>query len=462
MQNFALQNLLNAKKRLVEMSAVLAQARRELDGVIQERGLEAARPLHDILEKQRGAFLALLQDCRRWLLELDHNAAEPTKQLCSILSRFPTMAPDYSPLQSATEKLLAQYPDEADESLAPLGHLANSVKLGYYPTDPLHVEWIRSALSFPSPDIRVNLFDPCCGEGDALRQLGNGEYARTYGAELDEERAQRAGDKLDCVALGSFFSSHIAKNAFHLVFLNPPYLSVRVDTRTREEKRFLMEAYSCCMQDGILVYIIPFYRMTPDIAQILAENFNELSVYRFCGPEFKRFRQIAVIGRRTGWHLARKKAEWLLKCADDVSALPKLSDIGRDMYALPSKASDVKPFHGEIFNEYELYRQLQASTALRKLYSTDTTLRQEDKQRPLLPLNAGQIGLIGGSGLLDGRIECEVPHIIRGVMERETIVEVSVSRRDKEGNTQALLQTETQTNKLVFNILTQNGFVSLS
>lgn len=459
MRNLALENLIYARKQLAESSAALVQMRGELDEVMRKSGLEAARPLHDILVRQRDAFLTLLQDCRRWLLEIDHEAAEPIKQLCSILDRFPVMAADYMPLQNAVAKILAQFPEEA-ETLAGLGHLANSVKMGYYPTDPRHVEWIRNALTFPDSDVRVNLFDPCCGEGLALRQLGHGASARTYGAELDENRARCAGDNLDCVALGSFFSSHIAKNAFHLVFLNPPYLSVAMEKRIREEKRFLMEAYSCCMPGGVLVYIIPFYRLTPDIAQILAENFDALSIYRFSGPEFKKFRQIAVIGRRTVWHEDHEKTAWLLKCADDVSTLPELSEIGKNKYALPAKAADVKPFHGEVFNEYELYRQLQESPSLRKLYSGDSVVRRD--KRPLLPLNAGQIGLIGGSGLLDGRVECEVPHIIRGVIERETITEVSVTRRDKKGNAKTLLQTETNTNKLVFNILTQNGFVSLA
>ena len=36
----------------------------------------------------------------------------------------------------------------------------------------------------------------------------------------------------------------------------------------------------------------------PDIARILCDNFEWLSVYKFCGKEFQRFRQVAVLGIR--------------------------------------------------------------------------------------------------------------------------------------------------------------------
>ena len=35
-------------------------------------------------------------------------------------------------------------------------------------------------------------------------------------------------------------------------------------------------------------------------------------------------------------------------------------------------------------------------------------------KRPLLPLSISQIGLIGGSGMINGLIACDTPHIIKG------------------------------------------------
>lgn len=77
------------------------------------------------------------------------------------------------------------------------------------------------------PDgVTTNLFDPCCGCGKALRQLAQGNNCYAYGVELDESRAEEAQTRLHRVGFGSFFYSRISHEAFHLLFLNPPYLSV--------------------------------------------------------------------------------------------------------------------------------------------------------------------------------------------------------------------------------------------
>ena len=66
----------------------------------------------------------------------------------------------------------------------------------------------------------------------------------------------------------------------------------------RDEKRFLVNGLCHLMQGGQLVYIIPYYRLTADIARILCNNVERLSVCKFCGKEFQRFRQVAVLGIR--------------------------------------------------------------------------------------------------------------------------------------------------------------------
>ena len=36
------------------------------------------------------------------------------------------------------------------------------------------------------------------------------------------------------------------------------------------------------------------------------------------------------------------------------------------------------------------------------------------EKRPPLPLTIGQIGLVGGSSLINGLIECDAPHVLKG------------------------------------------------
>ena len=73
----------------------------------------------------------------------------------------------------------------------------------------------------------------------------------TYGAELDDSRAEAAQEQLDHVAMGSYYYARISRSAFHLLFLNPPYLQLYGGARS--EKRFLGESYDHLMMGGMLV-----------------------------------------------------------------------------------------------------------------------------------------------------------------------------------------------------------------
>ena len=166
----------------------------------------------------------------------------------------------------------------------------NRVKMGYFPTDEKHVAMIKSMLVFPKT--RVNILDPCCGCGTAMKILTDNENTATFGTELDKCRAELAEENIQRVGYGSFFYSRISNRAFHSLFLNPPYMSVIKEGggSGRSERTFLLESLKYLMLGGILVYIIPYYRLTEDICQILAENFDEISVSKFLDYEFKKFK----------------------------------------------------------------------------------------------------------------------------------------------------------------------------
>jgi len=230
-------------------------------------------------------------------------------------------------------------------------------------------------IQFPE-GVTTNLLDPCCGCGKALRQLAQGNNCFTYGVELDEHRAEEAQTRLHRVGLGSFFHSRISREAFHLLLLNPPYLSVMAEggSRVRHEKRFLVESIDHLTIGGLLVYIIPYYRLTADICRVLSDNFDKLSVWRFTDSEFKRFRQIAVLGLRRKRQDDPAKAEELEKLAFAPQSIPCVSKIPEDCYALPGLPLKVQTFKGEKFNEKELERQLVQSDSLRRMISARSAL----------------------------------------------------------------------------------------
>ena len=378
-----------------------------------------------------------------------------TAQLCMAADAFPARTGDMGRLTKALAdwldylRPLLPEPENRTVDAAIVGRQMNSIRLGYYPTDPAHVAYLKRALRFPEGKT-VNLLDPCCGEGNALRQLGGGQNAVTYGAELDDSRAEAALEQLDHVAMGSYYYARISRSAFHLLFLNPPYLQLYGGARS--EKRFLGESYDHLMMGGVLIYIIPYYRLTEDVCRFLAAHFDRLMAYRFCEEEFRKFRQIAVLGVRKPRAENPRMARLLELASLSPDKLPTLDRIPPDSYLLPDAEKTVSLFQGARVNVRELAEQMRRMDSM---LPKQSTLDGQEK-RPPLPLTIGQIGLVGGSGLINGLIECDTPHVIKGRVIKSTQRRTGDSFDNEDGSTTTEI-IETTSNKMVFNLLTPEG-----
>ena len=423
--------------------------------------LAKAQVCYQELEKVRASMVSTLQEIQLNLLELENTRlATVAGKLRQGLSGFPLMKGNYKVVYEAFVKFAKQLPVTEDTvNAAVIGRLMNYVRMGYYPTDPENIDHILRAIQFPE-GVTTNLLDPCCGCGKALRQLATGNNCFTYGVELDECRAEEAQTMLHRVGMGSFFHSRISSEAFHVLFLNPPYMSVMTEGggRTRYEKRFLAESIRHLMMGGLLIYIIPYYRLTEDICRMLADNFTDLSVWKFTDREFAKFRQVAVLGLRKPRE--DNTPNDLQKFACDPDSIPGIEQIDLQRYVLPDTPKTVTVFKGEKFNEKELERQLCRSNSLQRLIRSKSELDNAEK-RPLLPLSIGQIGLVGGSGMINGLIECDTPHIIKG-----RIIKVKHTEREDEydqwGRYAGAEIREVISNKMVFNVLTPTGFKALT
>jgi len=372
------------------------------------------------------------------------------------------MTPDYSKLCAALSGYLAKLPETESKTTnaSIIARMMNYVKLGYYPTEIEHVKHMVRGIEFPD-GVTTNLFDPCCGCGLALRALADGNNCYAYGVELDGHRAEEALTRLHRVGFGSYFRSRISNEAFHAMLLNPPYLSVMTEggNNTRSEKRFLVDSLSHLMYGGLLIYIIPYYRLTADICRVLCDNFDDLTVWKFIGDEFKRFKQVAIIGTRCKRRDSSGMISELALSVLEPDNLPELTDLQENRYRLPATEKKVELFKGAEFNITELAEQLKKSTSFSRLFEKNKL--DSAAKRPLLPLNLGQVGLIGGSGLINGLVECDTPHIIKGRIVKEN----NIRAEENENNRGEVISTtmyETRSNKMIFNILTPDGFRSLS
>ena len=109
----------------------------------------------------------------------------------------------------------------------------------------------------------------------------------------------------------------------------------------------------------------------------------------------------------------------------------------------------------------ELARQLESSALCKKLYREENVLDRMDKQ-PLLPLKVGQVGLIAGSGMVNGYAGGEAPHVIKGYMQPEETITVTSAPQQDPNASQMIYQHNKKSNHLRINILTPHGIKSLS
>ena len=496
---FAVARLGDAKKIISQSAGELPAARKKLDRHPGDREktegvlTELRAKLHRLTEGLTVAALSLSELQR-------HGEAEKAAKYAEAARKFNPATPDYSKIKNALESFLSEISREDGHENGNAGHddaagtetslregrdmeperhptegttadsraigrLMNSVKMGYYPTCGENIGHIARGIECGEGP-KINLLDPCCGCGVALSVLADrlrekGAECGTYGVELDTHRAGLAQDRLDRVGFGSFFASRISNEAFHAMLLNPPYLSVIREGggNTRNEKKFLADSIRYLATGGLLIYIVPHYRLTGDISKIIGDNFGNVAIYRFTEKEFGKYRQVAIIGNRKKREADDATAERLSLAALSPERMPRVTEIPENSIALPEGNREVQIFKGAEFNVRELAEQLGKSKSLaRMLHRSGLDAKAKT---PLLPLSLGQIGLVGGSGLINGLVDCASPHVIKGrvVKEKRTRTEESTGAT---GRTSTATVTEITSNKLIFNILTPRGFLSLT
>ena len=452
---FCLKEIENSKTLILTIASQFPKLRASYE---KYKGTGLKREYDSLIDLQK-AVKRLLEEFPALVLQLDeygdNELSKTTERLYGVLKKFNYLGtPDYSKLCMALESFANGLPT-ADHNIntAKLAHLMNRARMGYFPTDLSHVKMLKDAIVFP--DAPVNLIDPCCGAGLALQAFAKGVQARTYGIEIDEVRGEEAQRRIQRVGYGSFFHSRISLNAFQGLWLNPPYLSVPSEHgNKRLEKAFLADSIRHLQVGGIMIYIIPYYRATPDVCRVLCENFTDLRVHKFIGKEYERFKQVAIIGRKIERREAEKMAKRLSEYMLDADKLPLITDLPKECYEMPAATKTVELFKGAVFNVNELADQLKKSPSIERLFEERTLDNRE--RRPLLPLNLSQVGLVGASGMMNGLVECEVPHIIKGRIVKEKKTKIGIE--DEKGKTTI---REITSNRLIFNVLTPTGLKSL-
>ncbi|TCJ15213.1 SAM-dependent methyltransferase [Parasulfuritortus cantonensis] len=322
----------------------------------------------------------------------------------------------------------------------------NFIKNGYFPTDEVTLGRIINALDIAGA--RVRIADPCCGEGVALAEVKHalteaGAAVEALGIEFDVERAWHAKQLLDTVLHADMNDAWVSSRMASLLFLNPPYGHTVADTgqtgdgkhSERLELIFLRKTAGWLQVGGVLVFIVPHYVMSEEMANYLCRHFSNLTAWS--APE-RQFKQMVVFGiKRRPAAPSRGQVEALMAVKDTLP--PELPEAWPHAPLLVPEAvaGDDLVFQALRLNGPELASEIvrhHAST-LWPAFPRTFSAQAQAHRRPLrmlsdwhlaLGLAAGQIG--GFVASQDGRT-----YLIKGATHKEK--EVSVQHEtDAKGN----------------------------
>ena len=167
---YVLEKFAEADRTLVSIIEAMPIKRKAIDIYKEKNNIQRAKDTFTELESTKRKLLDTVRDLGLLFSECDmSNCSSYANKLYGAVTSFNLLTPDYTKLISALSTLKKQIPKTETVNAKVIGHLMNNVKMGYYPTDLAHVKMMRNALRFP--ESKVNIFDPCCGCGLALKLL---------------------------------------------------------------------------------------------------------------------------------------------------------------------------------------------------------------------------------------------------------------------------------------------------
>ena len=295
----------------------------------------------------------------------------------------------------------------------------NFAKAGYFPTDEPTLERALAALSPGNGP--MNLIDPCAGEGVALAEAAHalGRTAvKAFAVEYDAERASHARQLVDHCIHGDLMDTFISRNAFGLLWLNPPYgdlsrgadgnLGYQGKGRARLEKLFYQKTLSLLQYGGVLVFIIPHYVLDAELVGWLTRHYTALRVFRAVAETYQQVVIFGVRQRQRDLLAADAKAvrERLLSIgAGDIEAEELPLEWPYEPYAVPVAQSAPEHFY-RVSMEPEQFAQ--EVSRLQGLWPQSETLlgaAQQSLRPPARGLSHWHLALALAAGAISGVVK---------------------------------------------------------
>jgi len=322
--------------------------------------------------------------------------------------------------------------------------LAAQAKMGYYPTPPSVVPFIKDFLIRAGKG-NIRLLDPCAGEGTALKQIGEMLSAETYGIELDKERGNIAKENLTLCLITDYQATRISNQAFSLLYLNPPYdWAIRndeVSASERYERTFLRNTARYLIAGGVLVYLIPQGRLDKTIAKVLAYRFKDVRVFRFPKQEYEAYKQIVLFG------VLKKRAElddeltqYLTEVGHCKAIVPFLGRSECKYIVPPSPSVKNFVFRTTRIDPSELEIEVKTYGLSEKINRLVKPLTLSERIKPIMPLRQGHLAQLLACGMMNGvvfDIDGRNPLVVKGITRKEV-----ETRTEYEDGKEKIIETD--------------------
>ena len=326
-----------------------------------------------------------------------------------------------------------------------MARLEFMAKMGYYPTPEDLTPIIAKYLNSKGHGV-IRIFDPCAGEGTALKTIGDHLQAETYGIEIDKKRGKEAQNNLTKCLVTDYKSTHISPKFASLLWLNPPYdwASKRetLETSERYERTFIRDTVKYLTPGGVLVYLIPLMRLDRTIARMLSYRFERILLYKFPEDLYQQFKQIVLFG------ILKKSpstddivSDYLRDAGIGKINIPHLPETPEGIYEVPpSPALNKFLFRTLEINPQELEEEINQYGLNEEIQRMNTTYSLSEKMTSIMPLRHGHLAQLIACGSIKGVVfdkDNKNPLIVKGITKKTVDYRI-----EKEGDTEKHIETD--------------------
>ncbi|MCD5972551.1 DUF6094 domain-containing protein [Pseudomonas quasicaspiana] len=327
----------------------------------------------------------------------------------------------------------------------------NFAKNGYYPTDEITLERTLQALA-PAIAGTMRIFDPCAGEGVALAEVAHAldrDRVQTYAVEYDQERARHARSMLDQVLHSDLMDTMISRQAFGLLWLNPPYGDLVADHsgasqyqgsgRRRLEKLFYQRCISLLQYGGVLVFLIPHYVLDDELCGWLCNHFTSLRIFSAAENQFK---QVVIFGIRVRrQHQARSSQlagirEHLRSIGSGTDVAPELPEQWLDEpYSVIPTSTEIQHFYRVTLEPDQFSQEIYRLKGLWSDFTLHFSQHGMQPRPPVKALSQWHLALALAAGAISGVVTSGSGRVLalKGDTYKEKTHKAEFSE-DEEGN----------------------------